>query len=96
MKELCIMPPSHLYETERREGLHRHEVFYGYNRQKSIKYGLVVFLHPALHNMSDKGVHFNKDFDLALKKIGQQAFVKHYPDLDFQKIFGNNYLQEDV
>ncbi|MFA7109709.1 MAG: hypothetical protein WC162_11255 [Sphaerochaetaceae bacterium] len=91
-KEYCIMPTSTMYETERRDGLHRHEVFFGYNRQKSIKYGLVVFLPPELHNMSDMGVHFNHDFDIALKKIGQQAFTEHYPDMDFQETFGKNYL----
>lgn len=92
MKEFSIMPPSPLYSTERLPGLHRHEVFFGKNRQNSIKYGLVVFLPPEMHNMSNKGVHFNSDFDKMLKKMGQKAFEKSYPGKDFREIFGKNYL----
>ena len=89
------MPKSNLYETERREGLNRHEVFFGTgNRKKSIEYGLVVFLTPEMHNMSDFGVHFNRDFDLQLKEIGQRAAMKYYgwSVEDFIREFGANYL----
>lgn len=99
MAEFCIMPESPLYETERKAGLHRHEVFYGSGkRQLSIKYGLVVFLTPAMHNMSNQGVHFNKDFDLQLKEIGQRAAMEYYGWTvdDFRKIFSKNYLEELV
>ena len=81
-----------MYEIERKEGLHRHEVFFGSNRQNSIKYGLYVFLTPEMHNMSNKGVHSNKQFAIYLKEIGQKAFEEHYPDLDFKSIFHINYL----
>ena len=93
-KEFCIMPPSDLYSTERYGNLHRHEVFFGANRQKSIKYGLVVFLTPEKHNMSNYGVHFNRAFDLELKKIGQKAAMDYYGwDIEqFREIFGKNYL----
>lgn len=88
------MPESDLYSTERQEGLHRHEVFYGINRQKSIKYGLVVFLTPEKHNMSNAGVHFNAEFNLMLRKIGQKAAMDYYKwDIsEFRQIFGKNYL----
>jgi hypothetical protein len=93
-RELCIMPPSHLYSTERYGNLHRHEVFFGINRQKSIEYGLVVFLTPQMHNMSNRGVHFNRDFDLELKRIGQQAAMDYYGWTieEFIKIFGKSYV----
>ena len=42
--------------------------------------------------MSDEGVHFNNDLDLKLKKEMQKAFEKEYPDKDFLKEFGKNYL----
>lgn len=92
--EFCIMPESPLYFTERKEGLHRHEVFFGSNRQKSIDMGLVVFLPPELHNMSKAGVHFNREFDLKLKRIGQTAAMSHYnlTTEEFIKIFGRNYI----
>lgn len=91
-EEFCIMPENFLYSTKRMENYHRHEVFFGKNRQNSIKYGLIVFLPPEMHNMSNLGVHFNSEFDRALKRIGQKAFEDYYPDLSFIKIFGKNYL----
>lgn len=89
------MPESELYSTTRFEGSHRHEVFFGTgNRQKSIELGLVVFLAPKMHNMSDYGVHFNKAFDYELKKIGQKAAMEKYNWTveDFRREFGRNYL----
>lgn len=97
--EKCIMPPSQMYATERRPGLHRHEVFFGTgNRQKSIDLGLVVFLTPEMHNMGNQGVHFNKIFDLQLKKIGQRAAMDEYGWSvdDFRKEFGRNYLEVEI
>jgi hypothetical protein len=93
-KEFCIMPPDDLYATERSGNLHRHEIFFGSNRQKSIKYGLVVFLTPEMHNMSNAGVHFSHEFDLYLKRKGQQAAMDYYQwDIaQFRAVFGKNYL----
>lgn len=92
--EKCIMPPSPFYSNERKNGLHRHEIFYGRNRKLSIKYGLVVFLTPEMHNMSDKGVHFNKEFDNWLKQEGQRVAMECYnwSTEYFMQIFGRNYL----
>lgn len=74
-------------------GIHKHEIFYGTaNRKLSIKYGLVVPLCGRHHNLSDAGVHYNQILDLKLKQQGQKAFEYHYPELDFVKIFGRNYL----
>lgn len=73
--------------------IHKHEIFYGTaNRKLSIKYGLVISLCAKHHNMSNEGIHYNKKLDLKYKKIGQKKFEKIYPDLDFIKIFGRNYL----
>ena len=92
--EFCIMPSDELYSTERYGNLHRHEIFYGKNIQKSIEYGLVVFLTPEMHNMSSQGVHFNHEFDLYLKRLGQKAAMEYYQwDIaKFISIFGKNYL----
>ena len=73
--------------------IHKHEVFFGTaNRKLSIKYGLVVPLCAYHHNMSNKGVHFNKKLDTELKQMAQRRFNVVYPDLDFIKVFGKNYL----
>ena len=93
--EFCIMPEEAYYRTERTPThCHRHEVFFGKNRQKSIRDGLVVFLTPKMHNMSNFGVHFNREFDLTLKRIGQEAWMEYYGKTieDFIKEYGRNYL----
>lgn len=95
-KEHSIMndnPP--LWRNYRFYGSHRHEVFFGTrNRQKSIEDGLVVFLTPELHNMSDKGVHFNKNFRECMQREAQKQWMKHYnkTEEDFIKRYGKNYL----
>lgn len=86
-------PP--LWRNKRFIGLHRHEVFFGVrNRQKSIDDGLVVFLTPELHNMSKKGVHYNKDFRDIMQKQAQMIWMLHYNKSteDFIKRYGKNYL----
>lgn len=95
-EEFCIIPKGPNHSNIRTDYYcHRHEVFFGNpNRQKSIKDGLVVFLSPEMHNMSNKGVHFNREFDLYLKRIGQRAWMDHYKKTteDFIREYGKNYL----
>lgn len=92
--ENSIMPNGLWWSNQRFPGSHRHEVFFGRNRQRSIDYGLVVFLMPELHNMSNQGVHFNKALDTELKQIGQKVWMEHYNKTieDFIKEFGKSYL----
>ena len=71
--------------------LHKHHVCEGRNRKNSEKYGLWVYLCGKHHNLSNEGVHFNKEFDNELKQIGQKAFEKEYPELDFLSIFRRRY-----
>lgn len=83
------------WRNERYNNLVRHEAFFGVrNRQKSIDDGLVVFLTPEMHNMSNKGVHFNKDFDLKIKKEAEKRWLEYYNKTtdDFIKRYGRNYL----
>lgn len=72
--------------------LHRHHIFGGPNRANSEKYGLWIYLRADFHNMSDKGIHFDKKFDLRVKKQAQILFEKIYSHDIFMKIFGRNYL----
>ena len=73
--------------------LAKHHVFYGTaNRKLSEKYGLTIWLCPKHHNMSDKGIHFNKPLDLQIKQIAQREFEDTYGHDEFLRIFGRNYL----
>lgn len=85
------------YSNQRYEGTHRHEIFFGTaNRKKSIKYGLVVFIRPEDHNMSEYGVHNRKghEFDMHLKKLGQKRAMDEYAwtTEEFIEIFGRSYI----
>lgn len=72
-----------------------HHVFNGPNRQLSEHYGLKVYLCIKHHTIGEAAVHNNAENMILLKKEGQKAFVEKYPDKDFRKIFGKNYLDED-
>ncbi len=69
-----------------------HHIFGGANRKKSEHYGLKVRLHHDCHNEPPNGVHHNKKVMDSLRKAGQIAFNQAYPELDFIKIFGKNYI----
>ena len=75
------------------QGLHLHHIYEGSaNRKKSDKYGCWCYLCGRHHNLSNEGVHFNKDLDLKIKRMCQEKFKEAYPDEDFVKVFKRNYL----
>ena len=39
---------------------------------------LVIFLTQELHNMSNKGIHFNRNFDIVAKRLGERAWLDYY------------------
>ena len=74
--------------------LHKHHVFEGTgNREKSEEYGCYCYLCARHHNWSDQGVHFNKKFDLSLKKKCQKILEeeKGWSRERFIKEFGRSY-----
>lgn len=93
-KEFCIMPSDPRWRTERFYGSHRHEIFGGPNRALSIEDGLVIYLLPAMHNMSKQGIHFNKEFMDYAHRVGQETWQKYYSKTedDFIKRYGKSYL----
>ena len=70
-----------------------HHIIYGTaTRKLSDKYGLVVPLCNE-HHRGQTGVHFNRDFDLYLKKLAQERFNSVYgADKSFIEVFGRSYL----
>lgn len=80
------------YITKSTLNLHKHHIFGAANRNNSEKYGLWIWLKADWHNMADYGIHFNKPLREKIQKEAQQRFNEVYPDLNFLKIFGRNYL----
>lgn len=75
-------------------GLHRHHIFYGTaNRKKSEEDGCWCYLCGVHHNMSSKGVHFNKKNDLKVKRLCQERWEElNGSREEFRKRFGQSYL----
>lgn len=68
-----------------------HHVLFGRgNRALSERFGLTVELCPD-HHRGPAGPHFDREFDLALKKEAQEAFEREHPEKDFLRIFGRSY-----
>lgn len=81
------------YITKSTQALHKHHIFEGEGRrQLSEKNGLWVWLTGRLHNLSNEGVHFNKELDLKLKREAQRKFEETHSREEFMQLFGRNYL----
>lgn len=73
-----------------------HHVIFGTSGRKlSEQYGLKVYLCPEHHRTGKESAHQNHEIARYLQKASQKVFSRVYPDLDFMKIFGINYLDED-
>lgn len=87
-----IQTEKECYVCKTTLGLHLHHCIYGTgNRKLADKYKLTVWLCPMHHNMSDYGVHFNKELDTHLKQLAQLKFEETY-NKSFLEVFGRNYL----
>ena len=77
-----------------KRGIHCHHVFGGTaNRQHSDDWGLVVYLCPYHHNMSDNSVHFNTKMREDLQAFAQKKFEEKYGHEKWMSIFHKNYIK---
>jgi hypothetical protein len=77
--------------------LDRHHIFPGAYRDKSEKYGLVVYLcHSECHIFGQYAVHHNARTMLELKQFGQRKVMQEqgWDTEDFIREFGKNYLKD--
>ena len=88
---LCMMLHSDFSTKQTQE---HHVIFGTANRKLSEKYGLKVYLCMGHHEEGREAVHRNATNALILKKEAQKAFEKKWPELDFRKIFGKNFLDD--
>lgn len=74
--------------------LHKHHIIHGLsNRDKSEKLGLWVYLCAEHHNMSQYGVHNNRELDRELKELAQRKFEEQGGNRqEWMKMFRHNYL----
>ena len=77
------------YISKRTDDIHVHHIFGAANKSHSETYGFIVPLTGEWHNLSDHGVHFNKELDLKLKRLCENYWLEHYGTKeDFINIFG--------
>ena len=96
--EFCIMDNNYpMWANYRFTNSHKHHIMGGAYRKKSDEDGLVIFLTPELHNMSNQGIHFNKWFDNYAKKQAQKKWMEYYNKTvdDWVARYGHNYLGDD-
>ena len=75
--------------------LHLHHIYEGWgNRMVSDRNGFTIWLCGMHHNLSDYGLHFNKDVDLEVKRECQRKFEENHSREEFMNLIGRNYLDE--
>ena len=69
--------------------IHVHHVFGAANKASSEKYGFIIPLRADWHDMTDYGIHFDRDFDLRIKRECQEYWLAHYGNKEeFINVFG--------
>lgn len=92
MSKSIMQDDKFCYKTGTTYNLHKHHIYGGANRNHSEHFGFWVYLTADYHNMSDKGVHFDMDFDRELKAACQRKFEETHTRQEFMSIIGKNYI----
>ena len=58
--------------------IHKHHIFGASNKANSEKYHFIIPLRDDYHNMSNYGVHNNRELDLMLKRLCQSYWLLCY------------------
>lgn len=81
--------------------VHLHHIYPGTGRRGvSDREGCWVYLCPYHHNMSDHGVHFDKELDAFFRSDCQRRWeqregISDPEHKDFIALMGRNYLEEE-
>ena len=75
-------------------GLERHHIMSGMaNRKLSERFGIWVWLcGDKCHRGLEEGAQYNKEYNLELKRIAQEAFEKKYGHEKWMETFRKNYI----
>lgn len=95
MKNSILQSEVECFRCKTKQNLHLHHIYEGNaNRQISDRNGFVVYLCGKHHNLSNEGVHFDKTYDLALKRMCQKEYEKTHSREEFIELIGHNYLDD--
>ena len=75
------------------ENVELHHIFTGQTYRKLCEEdGLVVYLCPMHHRISNNSAHMSKEFRLELQQMGQRAYMEHHSLEDWMGRYKVNYL----
>ena len=81
------------YFCGRMTGLEEHHVFGGVaNRKLSERYGLKIKVCQFHHTDPKEGVQYNKERNLATKRLAQIAFEARHSHEEWMEVFRKNYI----
>lgn len=92
-KPSILQCEKYCYISGSERDLHLHHIYHGTGLRKiSDENGFWCYLNYKYHNGSNKGVHFNRDLDLHLKRECQKKFEETHTRAEFMALIGKNYL----
>lgn len=93
MAKSIINTKKECFITKSTHNLHKHHIFMGNPQRKYAEQdGLWVWLSDDYHNMSNKGVHYDRDFNLYLKRIAQQKYEETHTREEWRKRYIKSFL----
>lgn len=93
MSESLLSPVRECYVCHTTQGLHKHHVYPGGRRKNSEKEGCWVWLCGYHHNLSNAGVHFDRDLDMRIRRECQIAWMERGGTIEeFRRLFSRSYL----
>lgn len=92
MADSIMQDRKECFITGDTNNLHQHHCFTGGRRQAAEDWGCWVWLREDWHNTKSYGVHFDKKFDLCLKRECQKKFEELYGHEKFMEVFGKSWL----
>ena len=95
MTQSIISNKKECFRCHTISNLHKHHIFFGTaNRKKSDKDGCWIWLCGIHHNLSNAGIHFDKEYDLKIKKLTEEKWLEYYDEdvKSFINRYGRNYL----
>ena len=73
--------------------LHKHHIYGGPNRRISEAHGFWIWLSPEWHNLSNHGVHYDRNLDWKIKQDCQRKYEETHTREEFMALIGRNYLE---
>ena len=92
-KPSILQHEKYCYISGTEKNLHLHHIYFGTALRKiSDENGFWCYLTAKYHNASNKGVHFNRELDLHLKRECQKKYEETHTRAEFMALIGRSYL----